>query len=78
MRKVFVEVVVRYSTDGRKTPLYIKWEDGRKFIIDKVIGSAQAASLKAGGRGTRYRCRICGKETHLWQDDDGKWFVEAK
>ena len=78
MKKVFVEVVVKHAKDGKKTPLYITWEDGRRYIIDKVIDIRQAASLKAGGRGTRYKCRIYGKETFLWQEDDGKWFVEAK
>ena len=77
MRKVFVEVIVKY-TKMAKVPLSITWEDGRKYIIDKVIDMRRAASLKAGGCGIRYRCRIYGKETYLWLEDDGRWFVEGK
>ncbi len=78
MKKIFVEVVVKHEKDGKKIPLCIIWENGKKYIIDKVIDSREAASLKAGGRGIRYKCRIHGKETFLWQEDDGRWFVEAK
>ncbi len=78
MRKVFVEVIVKYTRDGKKVPLSITWEDGRKYIIDKVTDIRKAASLKVGGRGIRYKCRIYGKETYLWFEDDGRWFVEGK
>lgn len=77
MGKVFVEVIAKFTTDGRKVPLTIRWEDGRSFNIDRVTDIRRAASLKAGGRGTRYKCRIKGKETYLWLEDD-KWFVESK
>ena len=51
------------------------WEDGRKFPIDRVMDVRQAASLKAGGQGMRYTCRIAGKEVYLFCDE-GKWFLE--
>ena len=38
---------------------------------------AAYASLKAGGAGIRYTCRIDGKLTHLFLEGD-RWFVEAK
>lgn len=78
MRKVFVEVIVKYKKDGKKIPLSITWENGEKYIIDKVTDIRKAVSLKVGGRGIRYRCRICSKETYLWLEDDGRWFVEGK
>lgn len=77
MAKVFVEVIVKFTKDGRKIPMVITWEDGRRFEIDKVTDISRAASLKAGGQGMRYRCRIKGKETYLWLEDD-KWFVEGR
>lgn len=77
MRKVFVDVVVRHTKDGSKIPLTIVWEDGRKYDIDKVTDTRPAASLKVGGQGMRYKCRICGKYTFLWLED-GRWFVEGK
>ena len=76
MRKVFIDVIVKFTKDGLKIPLSVIWEDGRRFDIDKVLDIRRAASLKAGGQGMRYRCRIRGRETYLWLEE-GKWFVEA-
>lgn len=77
MRKVFVDVVVKYTKDGQKIPLALIWEDGRKYDIDRVTDIRRAASLKAGGQGLRYKCRISGRETYLWLEDD-RWFMEGK
>jgi hypothetical protein len=77
LAKVFVEVIAKFTKDGKKVPLIIKWEDGRSFDIDRIIDIRRAASLKAGGQGIRYKCRINGRETYLWLEDD-KWFVDSK
>ncbi len=77
MSKVFVEVIAKFTKDGGKIPLRIKWQDGRTFDIDKVTDVRRAASLKAGGQGIRYRCRINGRETYLWLEED-KWFVNSR
>lgn len=76
-RKVYVEVEVLFDIDGRMVPKSIHWEDGRVYQIDKVLDSRRAASLKAGGQGIRYLCRIHGKEKYLYYDEP-KWFVEAE
>lgn len=76
MGKVFVEVIAKFTKDGRKIPLTVTWEDGRRYDIDIVMDVSRAASLKAGGQGMRYRCRIKGRETCLWLEED-KWFVEV-
>jgi len=65
----------RCSCDIR--PLSIKWEDGLNSEVDRVFDVRQAPSLKGGGFGMRYSCRICNKEVYLF-DDEGKWFVEKK
>ena len=77
MSKVFIDVLVKFSKSGIKTPICIIWVNGRKYSVDKVLDVAQAASLKAGGRGIRYKCLIHGRETFLWFED-GKWFVDQK
>ncbi|MHB8062705.1 MAG: hypothetical protein ACYDG2_08750 [Ruminiclostridium sp.] len=77
MRKVFVEVVANFYSDGTLTPKLIIWEDGRKYEINKVLEVKKAASLKVGGQGIRYKCRISGKDTCLFLED-GRWFVEGK
>jgi hypothetical protein len=74
--KVFVDAIVKFTKDGDKIPLEIVWDDGRKFEVDRVLDITKAASLKAGGRGIRYKCRVRGKEIYLFFDDE-KWFVET-
>ncbi|SDD90665.1 hypothetical protein [Sporomusa acidovorans] len=73
--KLFVKITTEHDTDGRIKPILLHWEDGRKFEIDKVLDVRQAASLKAGGQGMRYTCRIAGKEVYLFHDE-GRWFIE--
>ena len=75
-RKVIVEVYAHFDAYGTLTPKKIKWEDGRVFTIDRILDIRRAASLKAGGQGIRYTCRIQNKETYLFFDDP-VWFVEA-
>ena len=76
--KTYVSVTVHFTAQGLMIPSSIEWEDGRVYEIDKILDVRPAASLKAGGVGRRYTCRICGKERYLWLEDDGKWFVESK
>ena len=33
---------------------------------------------KVGGTGIRYTIMVCDKETYLFDEENGKWFVEAK
>ncbi|MBP2656090.1 MAG: hypothetical protein H6Q73_3659 [Firmicutes bacterium] len=77
MGKVFVEVIARHNADGSVRPLSLKWEDDRVFEIDMVTDVRQAASLKGGGVGMRYTCKISGKQVYLF-DDEGRWFVEKR
>ena len=56
----------------------IYWPENRElYEVDKVLDVRPAASLKAGGAGIRYTCRIQGKETFIWLEDT-RWFVEEK
>ena len=75
--KKYVGVVAEFCPDGRILPKYVEWEDGQKFVIDRILDIRQAPSLKVGGAGIRYYVRIGGKETYLWYED-GLWFVESK
>lgn len=76
IEKKFVSVIVRFDENGM-TPLQVIWPDGRTFDIDRVLDIRHAASLKAGGNGIRYTCRIMGKEKYLFFEED-RWFVEKK
>jgi len=75
--KVYVAVDVRFWPDGRMSPLAVTWEDGRRFEVDRVLDVRRAASLRAGGAGTRFTVRICGRETYLFLEED-RWFVERR
>ncbi|MBP2643723.1 MAG: hypothetical protein H6Q67_1610, partial [Firmicutes bacterium] len=68
-------VTARHNVDGTIRPLSLKWEDGRIFEIDRLIDVRRAASLKGGGLGIRYTCKIMGKQVYLFEDE-GKWFLE--
>ena len=77
MEQIYVEVLAKHSREGEVEPLFILWEDGRRFCIDRVLDKRRRASLKVGGIGTRYTCVISGKKRYLFYEDD-KWFVEGK
>ncbi len=77
-RKVYVEVEVTHKVDGSARPNLITFENGEKYEIDRVIHSCRAASTKVGGMGIRYTVQICGKPTFLYDEENGRWFVEAK
>ena len=76
-RKVYVEVTAKFDTEGNITPLSVTWEDGMVYEIDRILDRSRAASLKAGGIGMRYTCRISGRQSYLYYEDP-RWFVEGK
>jgi len=75
MQKTFVKVTAEHDEQGQIRPILLTWTDGRIYEIDKVTDVRQAPSLKGGGLGIRYTCKIRGKEVYLFCDE-GKWFVE--
>lgn len=74
--KTFVNVTVEHQSDGKKTPKEIRFDDGRRFEIDRVTERRRAAATKVGGAGIRYTIYIHGKARMLFEDDD-LWFVEG-
>lgn len=75
--KEYVNVTVKFKKDGSMIPVDIEWENGTVYTIDKVIDVRKAASLKAGGCGIRYLCKIMDTQTYIFFEED-KWFVERK
>ena len=80
--KVYVAVLEQRCEDGTILPCSITWEDGLEYHIDHIVDIRRAASLKAGGVGTRYTIRIGEKETYLWLEGDchesARYFVERR
>ena len=77
-RKVYVCVNADHRPDGSCRPKIITFENGEKYEIDRVRQICRCASTKVGGNGLRYTVTVCGKETFLFDEENGKWFVEAK
>ena len=75
--KTYVSVEVLFDDARQRIPRAVQWEDGRVFTIDKVLDVRPAASLKAGGQGVRYTCRIRDRETYLFYENP-RWFVERR
>ena len=73
--KIPLKVNADFDLSGKIMPRSIEWEDGRVFAVDRVLDVRRAASLKAGGTGLRYICRICGRTVALFNDEN-KWFME--
>ncbi len=74
--KKYVSVEMICDNCGMVQPLSIIWDDGKRYIIDKVTDVRMSASKKVGGMGIRYTCIIGGREKFLFWEDP-KWFVEA-
>ena len=71
-RKIYVEVKARHLIDGSCRPETIKFEDDHIYEIDRVKHCCRAASTKVGGTGLRYTVVILGKETFLFDEENGK------
>ena len=77
-RKVYVKVNADHNCDGSCRPKAITFEDGHVYTIDRICKMCRAASTRVGGTGLRYTVMICGKETYLFDEENGRWFVEAR
>lgn len=84
--KVYVAVIASFSEEGNLFPRKLHWEDGREYLIDKVLDVRPAAALKSGGQGDRYTVQINGHPSYLFFERSpnisgtnlGRWFVERK
>ena len=78
-RRVYVKVEAQFTPEGKVVPLWMEWEDGRKFSIDRIIDIRLAHATKAGGNGLRYTVDILGTPKYLFYEDElNRWFVEAR
>lgn len=78
LRKVYVEVTVRVDPEGRKRPLTVTFENRKTYEVDRLKQVIARRASKVGGTGKCYQVVIQGTETVLYEEDEGKWFVEAK
>ena len=84
--KVYIAVIASFSEEGNLYPRKLRWEDGREYLIEKVLDVRPAAALKVGGQGDRYTVQINGHPSYLFFERSvnisgtnlGRWFVERK
>ena len=84
--KVYVQVNADFNADGVMLPRILIWENGEKYLIDRVVDIRQAAARKAGGQGDRYTIEVRGQICYLFFERVpqltgnviGRWFVERK
>lgn len=74
-RKCYVEVLAEHQISGLCVPVEIRLENGEGFKIDRVRAVERVAASKPT---SRYTVVIDGKQTFLFREDDGKWFVQLK
>ena len=74
--KIYVRVIAEFDPDRGVTPLSFFWENGRQYTVDRVLGRERCASRRAGVVGIMYTVRVCGKDAHLYLEDDNRWFME--
>ncbi|MHB1452643.1 MAG: hypothetical protein ACYCYM_01640 [Saccharofermentanales bacterium] len=75
-KKVVVAVKAEFDVYGQLTPISFCWENGVDYAITRVIDRRRAVSLKAGGGGMRYTCKVDGKLIYLFYDDT-VWYLES-
>ena len=75
--KIYVSVRADHLLNGRIRPLMFRAKDGPVVRIDRILDERDAPSLKAGGQGMRYTCRVGEKQLYLFHDDV-YWFIEAE
>ena len=76
MTKTYVEVMCIHDRHGFVRPLSVIWENGVKYAVDRITQVTPAASLKSGGVGMRYTCRIQNQYRYLFLEENNKWFIE--
>ena len=75
--KIYVSVRADHLLNGRIRPLMFRAKDGPVVRIDRILDEREAPSLKAGGQGMRYTCRVGEKQLYLFHDDVYR-FIEAE
>ncbi len=74
--KIYVDIDVEFTAEGKLIPKIIHWDDGEEYEIQKITEIRRAASLIAGGTGLRYTVYVEGYKRHLFYGDNHRWFVE--
>ncbi|MGI5912333.1 MAG: hypothetical protein ACOX6E_07135 [Syntrophomonadaceae bacterium] len=75
LSKVYITVKAVFYADGGLEPISFIWEDGHEYKIARIVDVRRAASLKAGGVGIRYTCKVHNQVVYIFFEED-RWFME--
>ncbi|MBR3357322.1 MAG: hypothetical protein IKG46_05765 [Solobacterium sp.] len=72
-RKKYIDLIVQIDRDGNMTPKEILWEDGRRFIVQKVLDKRHAIT-SAGGAAVCFTCILAGRRRDIYREKE-RWYV---
>lgn len=77
-KKVYVAAYVRVDEQGAFSPVAVEWQDGRKFLIDKITDDRMCLPPHVTAVFTRrFTVLIGGYTRHLYYETfTNQWFVE--
>lgn len=77
-KKVWIEVVTRFLSEGGMRPEELVWSDGRRYLIERVRFVERVPAHVPSMLPVRYTCMIGGKEKYLYfEPQKQRWFVEV-
>ncbi len=85
--KVYVKTVVEFRPDGVMLPLEIRWDDGRRYAVERVVDVSLSPSDTIG-EDDKYTILVNGVQKFLYFEhfdkfvdrtrNIGRWFVRTK
>ncbi|MBQ4381603.1 MAG: hypothetical protein II794_02560 [Oscillospiraceae bacterium] len=75
LRKVYVEVLATHRIDGDCIPESIMFADGTGYRVDRVRAVER---MRLSVPALRFTVIVCGRQTYLYREDNGKWYVHVK
>lgn len=75
--KTYVRVVMEVDEKGETMPRRITLHE-QGYEVSRVHEARLARECKAGGRGMRYLVSIGHRRTYLFQEEEGRWYVQEK
>ena len=82
MRKVYVDVEVKWLKEGLIVPVALYWRMGQdeseteRYVIDRIVSGPEHRTSQVGGGGKRYVIEISGQRRNLFLEKD-RWFLEV-
>ena len=77
--KIPVKVTAEFSKNGGIKPIVLEWNDGQKFIIDRVVLRENKPCRSGEILVERFTVKINGQERYLYYEKIKElWFVERK